>query len=78
MSGVYWGLMALRLLNKQKLLDEESIIRWVLSCKHNSGGFGGSPRQDPHILYTLSAVQILAIYNRLELVDAEATLQCKT
>ncbi len=77
MSGVYWGLMALRLLKKQDLLDKESIIGWVLACKHESGGFGGSPRQDPHILYTLSAVQILAIYHRLDLISAHATSQCK-
>ena len=76
MSGVYWGLTALRLLEKQHLLDEEGVIAWVLACKHDSGGFGGSPRQDAHVLYTLSAVQILAIYDRLDLLDAEGTSLC--
>lgn len=77
LSGVYWGLSALRLLNKDHMLDKDAIIEWVLDCRHKDGGFGGSPRQDPHMLYTLSAVQVLAIYGRLDLVDAEATTSCK-
>lgn len=36
------------------------------------GGFGGSPNHDPHILYTTSAVQLLAIYDALDRVDADA------
>ena len=45
-----------------------------------SGGggcaFGGSPRNDPHLLYTLSAVQILALYDKLDLLDADAIAKC--
>ena len=77
MSGVYWGLSALRLLGKQQLLNEKEILEWVLACKHDTGGFSGSPRQDPHALYTLSAVQILAMYDRLDLVEKETTAKCK-
>ncbi|GAX76230.1 hypothetical protein CEUSTIGMA_g3674.t1 [Chlamydomonas eustigma] len=71
MSGMYWGLSALHLLGHENDVEEEAIISWVLSCKHSSGGFGGSPRNDPHLLYTLSAVQILALYNKLDLLDSE-------
>lgn len=78
MSGVYWGLSALRLLNKHNILNEKSITEWVLACKHENGGFGGSPRQDPHILYTLSAVQILALFNRLDLADTDAIVRCES
>lgn len=36
-----------------------------------AGGFGGNHQHDPHILYTLSAVQILALFDRLDAVDAD-------
>lgn len=31
--------------------------------------FGGNTHHDPHMLYTLSALQILALYDRLDVVD---------
>ena len=40
------------------------------------GGFGGSERHDPHLLYTLSAVQVLALYDRLHEVDADSIAAC--
>ena len=49
----------------------------VLHCQKPSAGFGGSPRHDPHILYTLSAVQILALYNKTDLLDADAVAACE-
>jgi prenyltransferase beta subunit len=36
-----------------------AIVEWVMRCKHECGGFGGSEGHDPNILYTLSAVQVL-------------------
>jgi len=41
------------------------------------GGFGGSERHDPHLLYTLSAVQVLALYDRLHEVDADRIAACE-
>lgn len=76
MSGMYWGLTALYLLDRLQDLDPQPILDWVMSCRHENGGFGGSPRNDPHMLYTLSAVQILALYDRLDLVDADAVAKC--
>jgi len=35
-------------------------VDFVLSCLHESGGFGAAPKHDAHMLYTVSAVQILA------------------
>ena len=62
-------------------MDQQAVIDWVLSCRitASNGGtaFGGSPRNDPHLLYTLSAVQILALYDRLDLVDADDVAKCE-
>jgi len=41
------------------------------------GGFGGNVGHDAHLLYTLSAVQILAIFNALDRIDAEPIVKCK-
>jgi hypothetical protein len=40
---------------------------WVMSCfEGTTGGFAGNTGHDIHILYTLSALQILALYNLLD------------
>eukprot|EP00815_Leptocylindrus_aporus_P009770 CAMPEP_0116062024 /NCGR_PEP_ID=MMETSP0322-20121206/7461_1 /TAXON_ID=163516 /ORGANISM="Leptocylindrus danicus var. apora, Strain B651" /LENGTH=347 /DNA_ID=CAMNT_0003547149 /DNA_START=35 /DNA_END=1078 /DNA_ORIENTATION=- len=79
MSGVYWSLAALSILKSEEEVDEmmglnkalnetrPSIVDWVFMCyDSNVGGFGGNIGHDAHLLYTLSAVQILAIANRLD------------
>jgi geranylgeranyl transferase type-2 subunit beta len=73
LSGIYWGLTALHLLGKLDEVDKEAVVAWTLSCKHQdgSGGYGSSPRNDAHLLYTLSAVQVLALFDKLDLVDAD-------
>jgi geranylgeranyl transferase type-2 subunit beta len=74
MSGVYWGLSALRILGKnlQTEMDSASIIEWVLSCQDpKTGGFGGNTNHDPHMLYTLSALQILLLTDQLERIDKD-------
>jgi len=46
--------------------DQESIVDWVFACYDSKeGGFGGNKDQDAHILYTLSAIQILALADAL-------------
>ena len=32
MNGVYWGLVALCIMDKQDALDREEMIRYVMSC----------------------------------------------
>ncbi len=39
---------------------------------HTQGGFGGNIDHDAHLLYTLSAVQILALLDRMDLLDRDA------
>lgn len=74
MSGVYWSLTALHLADKQDLFDKDEIVDFVVSCLHEDGGVGASVGHDPHLLYTLSAVQILCLYNALDRLDIDKTV----
>ena len=42
-----------------------------------TGGFSGNVEHDPHLLYTLSAVQILAVFNALDKIDADKVASCE-
>lgn len=79
MSGVYWSVTALSILQNSSQVDQNmgltqsegaerpSIVDWVFDCwDEERGAFGGNKGQDGHVLYTLSALQILAIADRLE------------
>ena len=61
MGGIYWCLTTMALLDKLEMMNEEEIITFVKSCQHDSGGFGASINHDPHLLHTLSAVQVIHI-----------------
>ena len=41
-----------------------------------AGGFGGNVGHDPHVLYTLSAVQVLCLFDRLDVLDADKVADC--
>ena len=84
MSGVYWSLTALSLLKSPDEVDSlmgltasiqnrPSLVDWVMSCyERRTGGFGGNVGHDAHLLYTLSAIQILALADKIDLVDKDA------
>lgn len=72
MSGVYWGVMAMELIAAGEEMGKDEICDWVMTCYNADGGFGGSPGHDSHILYTLSALQLLALNNALDRVDKDA------
>ncbi len=40
-------------------MNRDEMVQFVLDCRHSSGGFGGNVSHDPHLLYTLSAIQVL-------------------
>jgi geranylgeranyl transferase type-2 subunit beta len=61
MSGVYWGCSAVELLRQLDAMQPDAIVDFVLSCQNCDGGFGGAVGHDSHMLYTLSAVQLLAL-----------------
>lgn len=65
MNGVYWGLTALHLLGHPEGLPRDETIKFVFECQNADGGFGAAPGHDSHMLYTVSAVQILATVGAL-------------
>jgi len=71
LSGVYWGLCALDIMNSLEEMNKEQLVTFVLSCQRENGGFGGNVEHDAHILYTLSAVQILVMLDCLEKLNKE-------
>ncbi|KAG9440541.1 hypothetical protein H6P81_020706 [Aristolochia fimbriata] len=71
MNGAYWGLTTLYLLGKLEKVDQDAVVEWMMKCQHDCGGFGGSIGHDPHVLYTLSVVQVLVLFNKLDMLDAE-------
>ncbi|KAB5551332.1 prenyltransferase and squalene oxidase [Coniochaeta sp. 2T2.1] len=61
LNGLYWGLVALHLLGHPEALPRDETIKFVLSCQKDNGGFAPAPTHHAHMLYTVSAVQILAM-----------------
>jgi geranylgeranyl transferase type-2 subunit beta len=62
MSGVYWGLTAVDLMGELQQMNRDDVVSFVAQCQHECGGFGASVGHDPHLLYTLSAVQVFCIH----------------
>ncbi|XVE49795.1 hypothetical protein DITRI_Ditri01bG0110400 [Diplodiscus trichospermus] len=51
-------------------------VQYILSVEKklilaHTGGFAGNVGHDPRILYTLSAVQVLALFNKLDVLDID-------
>lgn len=69
LNGLYWGLTALHLLGHPHALPRAGILDFVFSCLHPDGGFGAAPGHDAHMLYTVSAVQILATLDAFAELD---------
>ena len=72
MSAVYWALMTLDLIGELQSMDRGAVIRWVQQCRHVTGGYGGNVSHDPHLLYTLSAVQVMFILDAEDELDRGA------
>ncbi|KAL8840458.1 MAG: hypothetical protein Q9170_001334 [Blastenia crenularia] len=69
LNGVYWGLTALHLLGHPDALPRQQTIDFVLACQHDNGGFGAAPGHDAHMLYTVSAIQVLVTVDALDDLD---------
>lgn len=58
-SGMYWGLTALELMDRLHDLPENEVVEYIAQCQDKkSGGISGSLGHDPHLLHTLSAIQV--------------------
>ncbi|KAI1368750.1 terpenoid cyclases/protein prenyltransferase alpha-alpha toroid [Xylaria arbuscula] len=77
LNGLYWGLTALHLLRHPDALPRDETIDFVLSCQHKNGGFGAAPGHDAHMLYTVSAVQILALVDAFDDLETRGTGKLK-
>jgi len=74
-SGIYWGLTAMHLMGEPGRMDKDGVLSFTQSCQHTCGGFSAAPNHDPHLLYTLSALQVLALYDSMKTIDEEKTVE---
>lgn len=73
MSGIYWGLTALQLTDNLDRMNKDDVLSFIQLCQdEENGGISASIGHDPHLLYTLSAIQILSLYDALDTVNVEA------
>ena len=78
LNALYWGSTALYLLNAIDQVDRERIIDDVMDCYHPKvGGFGGHKGHDAHLLFTLSAIQVLATFDALDRIEPKDVMNCK-
>lgn len=70
LNGTYWGLTALCLLDAKDAFNKNDIVNFVMSCHNEDGGFGSFPKHDSHLLSTISALQILVIYDSLDSIPS--------
>ena len=71
MSGLYWSVTFLDLSNSLEKLDKPEIVEFLKNNQHESGGFSPCDGHDPHLLYTLSALQIVLVYDVLDEINKE-------
>merc|ERR1711976_171200 len=66
MSGLYWANTALDLISFLHEGPEKSeISNYCKSC-YKDGGFSAAPGHNPHILYTLSAIQLALTHDLID------------
>uniref|UniRef100_A0A1I8E905 Geranylgeranyl transferase type-2 subunit beta n=1 Tax=Wuchereria bancrofti TaxID=6293 RepID=A0A1I8E905_WUCBA len=72
MSGVYWCLQAMDIMNRLNKMDTNEIANYVKRCQQPNGGFAPAEEHDAHLLHTLSAVQIMVMLGKLDEIDTDA------
>jgi len=70
-SGIYWGFTGIDVLNCLHEMDKEKTLQQVLVCQKPNGGFAGNKDHDAHLLYTLSAVQVLVMLDSLDKINSD-------
>uniref|UniRef100_A0ABD2XN61 Geranylgeranyl transferase type-2 subunit beta n=1 Tax=Trichogramma kaykai TaxID=54128 RepID=A0ABD2XN61_9HYME len=74
-SGMYWGLTALDITHNLHKIDKKEVLSFIKQCQHECGGIGASILHDPHLLHTLSAIQILCYYKALDTINVEKVVE---
>lgn len=70
LNGLYWGIMALATMDSLETLSKQEVVQFVMECfDTKTGGFAPFPGHDAHVLSTLSGLQILLIYDQLEVLS---------
>lgn len=59
MNGIYWGLTVMDLMSALDRMDRAEVVAFVRQCQQPNGGIGASINHDPHMLTTLSAIQVI-------------------
>lgn len=75
MSGIYWGLTVMDLMSQLQRMNRDEIIDFIKASQHECGGVSASVGHDPHLLYTLSAVQILTLYDSVKAIDVDKVVE---
>ncbi|ORX53400.1 terpenoid cyclases/Protein prenyltransferase [Piromyces finnis] len=75
LNGIYWGVTAACILKHPEIYDFKEMTKFILSCQNEDGGFGGCTDHDSHLLYTLSAIQVLVICDTLSEVDKDKVVE---
>jgi len=76
MNGMYWGVAVMDLMGRLESMDRAGIEGFLASCQDTeSGGFRPVQGHDPHLLNTLSAVQVAAIYDCMDKIDIEGVVR---
>ncbi len=72
MNALYWGICALFLMHQEGAFKKEDVVSFIMKCYDEKyGGFGSAPKHDAHILSTLSALQVLKLYNSLDVLSED-------
>ena len=70
LNGIYWAITALDIMNSSDRKEKTKVLDFLKECYHpDCGGFGPFPQHDPHLLFTLSAVQIATMYDATDVLD---------
>lgn len=72
MNALYWGLGTLFLVHHETEFERSEVTQFIISCiDSKSGGFGAFPNHDAHMLSTLSALQVLKMYDAIDELNSE-------
>ncbi|KAI0980348.1 hypothetical protein GJ496_005157 [Pomphorhynchus laevis] len=70
-SGIYWAFTSLQIMKHNRSPDSTIIQTIVNDCfdRKMSGGFRAWVNHEPHLLFTLSSIQILITADKMDLID---------